>query len=303
LEARKQPRDLYAEVTQRIVESIERGTRPWSRPWTRDQTTAGMLPRRHTGEAYRGVNVLLLWAAAQERGYSGQTWLTYKQVQAEGGQVRKGERGTTVVYAGKFTPAGDTTGDDNGAADAPAPRARAYLRSYTVFNVEQVDGLTAPCVPVPVELPTVDEVAQAFIDKTGATVHHGGNRAYYAPGADVVQVPHVRQFRDAAAYLGTVSHELVHWTGHTDRLGRQFGQRFGDSAYAMEELVAELGAAFVCASLKIGAEPREDHAAYLAEWLTVLKADKRALFTVAGQAQRAADYLWGLQSQAGQACA
>lgn len=301
MNASKKPRDLYAEVTQRIVEAIERGVRPWARPWTRGEATVAMLPRRRTGEAYRGVNVLLLWAAAQERGYTAQTWLTYKQVQAEGGQVRRGEKGTTVVYAGRSAPISGTT--EGESDDTPARQARAFLRSYTVFNVEQVDGLPLPAAPGPVEAPKVDEAAQAFIDRTGATVRHGGDRAFYAPGPDVVQVPHVRQFRDVPAYLGTLTHELVHWTGHADRLARQFGQRFGDQAYAMEELVAELGAAFVCAGLNVSAEPRQDHAAYLAEWLAVLKADKRAVFTAAAQAQRAADYLWGLQAQPGAASA
>ncbi|MFO1291757.1 MAG: zincin-like metallopeptidase domain-containing protein [Rubrivivax sp.] len=296
MDTSKQPRDLYAEVTRRIVEAIERGARPWCRPWSRDQSAAGMVPRRHTGEAYRGVNVLLLWAAAQERGYTAQTWMTFRQAQAEGGQVRKGEKGTTVVFAGQFTPAVAMNEDSDD--DAPTRQARAYLRSYTVFNVEQVDGLPSPPASQPAEVPKVSVAAQAFIDRTGATVHHGGDRAFYAPGPDVVQLPHVRQFRDVAAYLGTLTHELVHWTGHPDRLARQFGQRFGDHAYAMEELVAELGAAFVCARLNVGAEPRDDHAAYLAEWLAVLKADKRAVFTAAAQAQRAADYLHELQAEA-----
>jgi antirestriction protein ArdC len=293
MEASKQPRDLYAEVTRRIVEAIENGVRPWSRPWTRTHAAAGMLPRRHTGEAYRGVNVLLLWAAAVEHGYAAQTWMTFKQALAQGGQVRKGERGTTIVYAGQFAPTTATT--DSTDDDASASRARAYLRSYTVFNVEQVDGLPSSPTPEPVDVPKVDEAAQAFIANTGAKVHHGGDRAFYAPSLDVVQVPHVRQFRDVAAYVGTVTHELVHWTGHPNRLARQFGQRFGDQAYAMEELVAELGAAFVCAGLNVNAEPRQDHAAYLASWLAVLKADKRALFTAASQAQRAADLLLELQ--------
>lgn len=294
MEASKQPRDLYAEVTRRIVEAIERGVRPWSRPWPRSQAAAGILPRRHTGEAYRGVNVLLLWAAAMERGYSAQTWMTFRQVQAEGGQVRKGEKGTTVVYAGQFTPANATTTGD-GDDDTEARRARAYLRGYTVFNIEQVDGLPSLPALEPSEAPKVDEAAQAFIARTGAKLHHGGDRAFYAPGLDVVQLPHARQFRDVAGYLGTVTHELVHWTGHPDRLARQFGKRFGDQAYAVEELVAELGAAFVCAGLNVSAEPRDDHAAYLAEWLAVLKTDKRAVFTAAAQAQRAADYLYQLQ--------
>lgn len=295
----KQSRDLYAEVTRRIVEAIEGGVRPWCRPWSSSQAAAGMMPRRYTGEAYRGVNVLLLWAATQERGYTAQTWMTFRQAQAEGGQVRKGEKGTTVVFAGQFTPAVGPNEDSDD--DAPTRQARAYLRSYTVFNVEQVDGLPSPPASQPAEVPKVDAAAQAFIARTGATVHHGGDRAFYAPGPDVVQLPHVRQFRDVAAYLGTVMHELVHWSGHPGRLARQFGQRFGDQAYAMEELVAELGAAFVCARLNVGAEPRDDHAAYLAQWLAVLKADKRAVFTAAAQAQRAADYLHELEAEAGTA--
>lgn len=289
-------RDLYAEVTNRIVETLERGVRPWSRPWTRSQSCAGSLPSRHTGEAYRGVNVLLLWAAAMERGYTAQTWLTFKQVQAEGGQVRKGEKGTTVVYAGQFTPAGGA--DDEREEDAPSTRARAYLRSYTVFNVEQVEGLPSAPARASVEATEVDAGFEVFVAGTGARVVHGGDRAFYAPGSDVVQVPHACQFRDPSAYAGTLAHELVHWTGHPDRLARQFGRRFGDQAYAVEELVAELGAAFVCAGMNFNAEPRDDHAAYLSEWLAVLKADKRAVFTAAAQAQRAADYLHELQTEA-----
>lgn len=289
-------RDLYAEVTNRIVETLERGVRPWSRPWTHSQPCAGSLPRRHTGEAYRGVNVLLLWAAAMERGYTAQTWLTFKQVQAEGGQVRKGEKGTTVVYAGQYTPSGGD--DDDQENDAVTSCARAYLRSYTVFNVEQVDGLQSSPAPATVKAHEVDAGFDVFVATTGARVVHGGDRAFYAPGLDVVHVPHPHQFRDAAAYAGTLAHELVHWTGRADRLARQFGQRFGDQAYAVEELVAELGAAFVCAGMNFNVEPRDDHAAYLAEWLAVLKADKRAVFTATAQAQRAADYLHELQTEA-----
>lgn len=190
-------RDLYVEVTNRIVETLERGVRPWSRPWTHSQPGAGSLPRRYTGEAYRGVNVLLLWAAAMERGYTAQTWLTFKQAQAEGGQVRKGERGTTVVYAGQFTPAGGD--DEDQENDSATSRARAYLRSYTVFNVEQVDGLQSSPAPAPVKAPEVDAGFDVFVAGTGARVVHGGDRAFYAPGSDVVQVPHARQFRDPSA--------------------------------------------------------------------------------------------------------
>lgn len=288
-------RDLYAEVTARIVQTLEKGVRPWSCPWTRS-STGGILPRRHTGEAYKGVNVLLLWATTLERGYTAQTWITYQQVLAKGGQVRKGERGTTVVYAGQI--ATDAKQADANEDVAAPSRMRGYLKSYTVFNVEQCDGLPVNEGPETVSVQPLEQSVRTFIADTGATIRHGGDRAFYAPSADVIQLPHAHQFRDPRAYVGTVAHELVHWTGHPDRLARQFGQRFGDHAYAMEELVAELGAAFVCARLDVSTEPREDHAAYLAEWMAVLKSDKRALFSAASQAQRAADFLHEQQKMA-----
>ncbi len=293
MEGKKQQRDLYAEVTRRIVEALDRGVRPWSCPWTRGAASGGMLPRRHSGEPYRGVNILLLWGAAMERGFTSRTWLTYRQAEALGGQVRKGERGTMVVYAGQFSPASDRA--ETAEDESPARRAVAFLRSYTVFNAEQVDGLAKPEVAPQPEAIQPNADALDLVERTGATVRHGGDRAFYAPGPDLVQMPEASRFRDAAAYFGTLAHELVHWTGHPDRLARQFGQRFGDQAYAMEELVAELGAAFVCAERQLSAEPREDHAAYLAEWLAVLKHDKRAIFTAASQAQRAADLLCGAE--------
>lgn len=293
MEGKKQQRDLYAEVTRRVVEALDRGVRPWSCPWSRGAAGGGMLPRRHGGEPYRGVNVLLLWSAAMERGFTSRTWLTYRQAEALGGQVRKGERGTMVVYAGQFSPSKE--GTEAAEGEAPARRSVAFLRSYTVFNTEQVDGLAAPAAPEAPGAVQPDADALALVARSGATVRHGGDRAFYAPGPDLVQMPEASRFRDAAAYFGTLAHELVHWTGHPDRLARQFGQRFGDQAYAMEELVAELGAAFVCAGSQLSPEPREDHAAYLAEWLAVLKHDKRAIFTAAAQAQRAADLLCGVE--------
>lgn len=287
----KPRRDLYAEVTQRILAALAQGVRPWACPWTPQASTLAR-PMRHTGEPYRGINVLLLWCTAQERGYQQNTWLTYKQAEALGGHVRKGERGALVVYAGRLTP-DDTTSAEEETAEPAQARGVAFLRSYTVFNVEQLEGLPANGEVLGAEQPRVtpDERAEAFFAATGARVHHGGNRAFYAPGPDVVQLPQPSAFKDAAAYAATKAHELAHWTGHPQRLAREFGKRFGDAAYAVEELVAELCAAFVCADLQIGTEPREDHAAYVADWLKVLQADSRAIFTAAAQAQRAADYL------------
>ncbi len=291
----KPRRDLYAEVTQRIISALAQGVRPWACPWTAQASTLAR-PMRHTGESYRGINVLLLWSTAQERGYQQNTWLTYKQAEALGGQVRKGERGAMVVFAGRLTPV-DTPGAEEDAAEPAKARGVAFLRSYTVFNVEQLDGLPAAVAGLSVEHPQVtpDERAEAFFAATGARVQHGGNRAFYAPGPDVVQLPEPSAFKHAAVYAATKAHELAHWTGHPQRLAREFGKRFGDAAYAVEELVAELCAAFVCADLQIGTERREDHADYVADWLKVLQGDSRAIFTAAAQAQRAADYLHDFQ--------
>lgn len=293
----KPRRDLYAEVTQRIVTALAQGVRPWACPWKAHSGSAAR-PVRHTGEPYRGINVLLLWSTAQEQGYQRNTWLTYRQAEALGGQVRKGERGALVVFSGRHTAAEATPVEDDVTEQAPGQeRAYSFLRSYTVFNVEQVDGLpAAESLPVSAAASmTPDQRAEAFFAATGALVRHGGNRAFYAPSLDVVQLPEPSAFKDAAAYAGTKAHELAHWTGHPQRLAREFGQRFGDGAGAVEELVAELCAAFVCADLLIGTEPRDDHAAYLAEWLKVLQGDPRAIFTAAAQAQRAADYLHQFQ--------
>jgi antirestriction protein ArdC len=243
---------------------------------------------------------VLLWSIAQERGYQRNTWLTYKQADALGGQVRRGERGAMVVYAGQQAPEEAVAADGDAAADTRQRQAATFLRSYTVFNVEQVDGLTAfePALNPVTATVTLDEPAEAFFAATRARIQHGGSRAFYAPGADMVQLPEPSAFKSTHAYAATKAHVLAHWTGHPKRLAREFGRRFGDAAYAMEELVAELCAAFVCADLRIATEPRDDHAPYLAEWLRVLRGDSRAIFTAATHAQRAADYLHGCQGGA-----
>lgn len=295
-QATKPSRDLYATVTNQIIAALEAGVRPWVRPWTKTGAPTIAKPLRSTGEPYRGINVLLLWGAAVDRGYSSNRWFTFNQAKAAGAHVRKGEQGSMVVYAGRVQADDDAEADDE--AKTEKKPGGMFLRAYTVFNAEQLDGLApdAPIEAIP-EAP-VDARANAFFDGIGARVVHGGDRAFYMPAADVVQLPPPGAFTSAAAYFSTRAHELVHWTGHPERLARQFGQRFGDAAYACEELVAELGAAFVCADLGLAADVREDHAAYLASWLAVLKADKRAIFTAATQAQRAADFLHQRQETA-----
>lgn len=286
--------DVYTRVTDRIIDDLSKGVRPWLKPWaaghTADRITA---PLRHNGMPYRGMNVLLLWGEAMEKGYRSAVWMTYKQAAELGAQVRKGEHGSLVVYADRFT----TTERSDSGEDIE--RSIPFMKAYTVFNAEQVDGLPAhfTTAPEPKGEPLqLAEDAEAFFARTGAHFRHGGDKAFYAPSQDFIQLPPVDAFRDAESYAATKAHELLHWTGHTSRMAREFGKRFGDTAYAREELVAELGSAFLCAALGITPEPREDHAAYLGHWLAVLKEDKRAIFSAAAHAQRAADYLHALQA-------
>lgn len=286
--------DVYSRVTSRIVEQLEKGVRPWLKPWSAENAGARITrPLRHNGQPYRGVNVLLLWDEAIEKGYASNTWMTYRQAQELKGQVRKGEHGSLVMFADRFTKT--ETNEQGEDVEKQIP----FMKGYTVFNVEQIEGLPESYYVKPEpkgeKLPLIEN-AEAFFEATGATFRHGGNKAYYAASPDVIQLPYPETFRDAESYAATKAHELTHWTKHQSRLDRDFGRkRFGDEGYAKEELVAELGAAFLCADLNITPQAREDHAAYIAHWLEVLKGDKRFIFTAAAHAQRALDYLHGLQ--------
>ena len=290
--------DVYESVTAKIVAELEKGERPWFKPWNAEHAAGRITrPLRSNGIPYRGINVVMLWGSAVEQGFSAPLWLTYKQAQELGGQVRKGEKGSLVVYANTIsrTETDEATGEEH-ERDIP------FMKGYTVFNAEQVDGLPAHFYAV--QAPALDPVArnaraESFFAATGAEIRHGGNQAFYTAGADRVQMPAFETFRDAESYYATLAHELTHWTKHPRRLDRDFGRKsWGDEGYAMEELVAELGAAFLSADLELTPEPRPDHAAYIASWLKVLKSDKRAIFSAAAHAQRAADYLIGLQPQA-----
>lgn len=280
--------DVYSRVTNRIIADLEKGVRTWERPWSADNTSGNIIrPLRSTGEPYKGVNILLLWGAAIENGYQTAHWFTYKQASALGAQVRKGEKGSMVVYADRFTK---TEQNDKGE---DVERAIPFMKAYTVFNAEQIDGLPAHFLVKPEPAKPVERLthAEAFLDATGATVRHGGNKAFYAPSQDIIQLPPRESFVSQESYISTRAHETTHWTSHPTRLNRELGKRFGDHAYAAEELIAEMGAAFLCADLAIKPQERDDHAAYIGHWLTVLKADKRAIFTAASQAQAAADYI------------
>lgn len=286
--------DLYSRVTQLIVDDLKRGVRPWTKPWSAEHLAGRITrPLRSTGQPYSGINVILLWAEAVGRGFTAPIWMTFRQALALDAHVRKGERGATVVYANRFTRTEtDVRGQD-------VEREIPFLKAYTVFNVEQIEGLPAhfhaPAAPT---LEPVQKIAaaEAFFAALGADIRHGGGHAYYAVEPDYVQVPPFECFRDPESYYATLAHECTHWTRHPSRLNRDFGRkRWGDGGYAQEELVAELGAAFLCADLGLELIPRDDHAAYIDNWLQVLENDRRFIFTAAAHAQRACDHLHGLQ--------
>jgi antirestriction protein ArdC len=290
--------DVYQKITDQIVSELEKGVRPWLKPWNTEHAAGRITrPLRGNGIPYRGINILMLWSAAMEKGFAAPIWMTFKQALEFNAHVRKGEQGSLVVYADKIIRA-ETDADTGEESE----RAIPFMKGYTVFNVEQIDGLPerfyAKAEPRGETVQRIERV-EAFFAATGATVRHGGNRAYYSIGADHVQMPPIEAFRDAESYYATRAHETVHWTRHPSRLDRDFGRkRFGDEGYAIEELVAELGSAFLSADLDLTPEVRDDHAAYIASWIKALKDDKRAIFSAASHAQRAADFLHGLQQSA-----
>jgi antirestriction protein ArdC len=281
---------LYEEVTAKIIAQLEAGVFPWVQPWSASAAGIGLPRNAVSGRCYSGINVLILWGAVIEGGYDSQDWLTFRQALAEGGSVRKGERGQTVFYADRFIPKGEhEQGRDGG--DAEAVRSIPFLKRFTVFNVAQCDGLPKRFSAAPGPLPERQphEEAEALIAATSADFRIGGAEAYYSPSFDFVQVPPQPAFAQQIDYYRTALHELGHWTGHKSRLDRNQKGGFGMPAYAREELCAELASAFLCAAL--GIVPTVRHADYLANWLTMLRSDSRAIFKAASQASKAADYL------------
>jgi antirestriction protein ArdC len=286
--------DVYTRVTDQIVAELERGVRPWLKPWNAEHAAGRITrPLRFNGQPYSGVNVLMLWAEAQASGYSCPIWLTFQQAKQLGGHVKKGQHGAPVVYASTFKRTERNGSGEDVERDIP------FLKQYTVFNAQQCEGLPAHYYALaepPREKMERVALADAFFGHTSADIRHGGNQAYYTMGADYVQMPPFESFRDPESYCATLAHELTHWTRHPSRLAREFGRkRWGDEGYAIEELVADLGAAFLCADLQITPEPRPDHASYVANWLKVLKDDKRAIFSAASHASKATEYLHKLQ--------
>jgi antirestriction protein ArdC len=279
-----------------VIAAIENGAGEWQMPWHRSGVSRPL--NAHTKKLYRGVNVVALWAAADAYGYGTGFWATFKQWRELGAQVRKGERASVIVFWKELE--WDIEDEKTGERGR---RKTLFARASWVFNADQVGGWIPPASPERNLVEGLDH-AEAFTAATGAQIRHGGDRAYYRRSDDHVQMPDRERFTGSAsstpteAYYATLLHELTHWTGHESRLDRDLSGRFGNEAYAMEELVAELGAAFLCADLLITNTPRPDHAAYIANWLEVLKRDKRAIFTAARKAAQATDYLAGLQPNA-----
>jgi len=289
--------DVYTRVTSGIVEQLERGVKPWHRSWDAEHAAGRITrPLRHNGTPYKGINILMLWASAEAQGFANPFWLTFQQAKELGGFVKKGEHGSPVVYANTFKKKETSdTGEE-------IEQEIAFLKEYTVFNAAQVEGLPAYFYELAKAIETKPlariEQAERFFANTKADIRYGGNRAYYAIEADYVRMPPFETFKDAESHAATLGHELTHWTRHPSRLNRDLGRKkWGDEGYAMEELVAELASAFLCADLSITPEVREDHAAYIHEWLKVLKDDKRAIFSAASLASQAVDYLHSLQPQ------
>jgi len=309
--------NLYDEVTARIVAQLEAGRFPWVQPWGRAGGTGPGLPRNAlTGRPYSGVNILILWGAVIEQGFPSQSWLTFRQACEAGGCVRKGEHGQTVVYADRFIPkdaekaglqgsAAPLDGNEppeaekeRAARDGGDAKAVPFLKRFTVFNVAQCEGLQPGLAADPAPLPEreIVPVAEEVIAASGVDFRVGGDRAFYAPEPDFVQVPPQPAFYDQVNYYRTCLHELTHATGHPKRLDRMLRNAFGSKDYAREELVAEMGSAFLCAAL--GIVPTVRHADYLGSWLEVLREDNRAIFRAASSATKAADWLLARYAQA-----
>jgi antirestriction protein ArdC len=287
--------DIYRRITDEIVAAIEAGPGRWRLPWHHDGSAVARPMNLVSKKKYRGINVLALWVAAMKSGHASGVWGTYRQFAEAGGQVRKGERATTVVFWKQFRN-GDAEDADDGedSGETECRRARFMAKGYSVFNSAQVDGLD---LPKPPELPETERIAgaDAFFANLGITIRTEGDQACYVPGLDEVRMPPFARFRSADAFYATLAHECGHATGAKHRLNRDLGGRFGSARYAADEQVAELTASYVMADLGLAYGARPESAAYLASWLKVLKNDTRAIFTAAAKAQAAADWMHAQQ--------
>lgn len=270
---------VYQQVTDRIIEQLEKGALPWIKPWRADQTADKNFI---TQKPYSGINTLILGMA----GFDNPAWATYQQWQSKGIQVKKGEKATQIVF---FKPVKATKTNDAGESESAN---YAVLRAYHVFNAEQTDAQLLP-------LETEDQTpfnpipaCEKKITDTGAIIKHGGDSAFFMPSKDYIQLPNKTAFVNESNYYATAFHELAHWSGAKHRLDRDLSGKYGNPAYAFEELIAEIGAAFLCAEFKIGGELR--HAGYIESWLKACREDNKAIFKAAALAQKAADYIKAL---------
>jgi len=273
---------IYQQVTDQIIKQLESGATPWVKQWN------GSSSADHnavTGRGYNGVNTLILAMSAAAGGFKSNQWATYKQWLKLGGQVRKGTKGTTIIF---YSP---VTGSKI-SADGTEKKYYYVLESHSVFNADQIDGYTAPLVTVK----PFNSIAalEALATDSGAVIKHGGDKAFYSPSDDFIQMPHKTDFTHEAAYYATLLHEMAHWSGNASRLNRDLSGRFGKEAYAAEELIAELSAAFLCAEYQIDGDLR--HAGYIASWLRILKNDNKAVFKAAALAQKSADFIKALST-------
>ncbi len=287
--------DVYSRITAEIIAAIEAGAGEFRMPWHHDGTSSARPINVASNRPYQGVNTLALWASAARAGHASGVWGTYQQWNARGAQVRRGEHGTTVVFwkidnHGSQRERDEEDGQENG-------RHRVFARAYTVFNSAQVDGCILPEVPTLAEGERIDG-ADRFCANLGIEVRHDGDRAFYTPASDFVQIPEFQRFRDGVSYYAVLLHECGHASGAKHRLDRDLSGRFGSNAYAMEECIVELLSALVCADLSLSVEPRPDHAGYIASWLKVLRDDPRAIFTASSKAQQAANWMHAQQPAA-----
>lgn len=280
------PKNLHAEITAKIVARLNEGVIPWRKPWR--SYGSGNMPRNAiTGRPYSGANVVLLWIDAEAKGYATPKWITYRQATEAGGQVRKGEKGSQITFLGRIVKHDEETGRE---------RAVSFLKGYTVFNISQCDGLDhrREALPREVNPDRRDALADEFMRTTGADIRHGESRAYYASKGDYINLPMFEAFTGSEAYYATGFHELAHWTGAEHRLNRTFGKRFGDASYSAEELVAELGSAFLCCEFGFDNSTLDNSAAYIEHWRRFLTEHEKAFVEAAGKASKAVEFMRGL---------
>jgi antirestriction protein ArdC len=274
---------IYQQVTDTIIKQLESGAAPWVKQWQGSSTGSHNVI---SGKGYNGINTIILGMAEVAAGYKSGAWATYKQWLTVGAQVKKGTKGTTIIFYSPVT----------GSKTTASSEEKSYhyvLKSYSVFNADQVDGYVAPVLPVK----TFNSIAalEALAAASGADIKHGGDKAFYSPSQDFIQMPQKTDFSSEPAYYATLLHEMTHWSGAASRLNRDLSGRFGNEAYAAEELIAELSAAFLCANYQINGDLR--HAGYIQSWLKVLKNDNKAIFKAAALAQKSADYIKAFSSE------